>query len=171
MGQSSPAPSMERPLKSRWLSRKATAFHVMVLPPTPRERSDSNPATPGRMVGMWRSGNSYGMPWVLKAVCVSIFGPPSSTMTSTPRCARWAESVPPGRARAHYADIVDSLSHVGPLSHSAAPVARPWSRRAGNSGRARKFCHNPPRLLERVLGGSQWDSSRNAFTSAIWASV
>src|SRR5215510_4121562 len=95
MGQSSPAPSMDRPLKSRWLNRHATAFQVMDFPPTPRLRSDENPSTPGRMVGMCRLGKSNGMACVLNAVRVLILGPPSTTTTSTPWWARCAESVPP----------------------------------------------------------------------------
>ena len=46
----------DRPLKSRWLNRSATAFQSMVLPPTPRVRSESKPGLPGRMVGMCRFG-------------------------------------------------------------------------------------------------------------------
>ena len=94
-GPISPAPSIELPLKSRWLKRRATAFQSIVLPPTPRERSESNPGLPGFMVGMCRLGNSKGMAWVLKSVRVLTFGPPSTMRRLTPCLARWAASVPP----------------------------------------------------------------------------
>ena len=95
MGQSSPAPSWVRPLKSRWLSRSATAFHSIVLPPTPRLRSESNPTLPGRIVGIWRLGKSNGIACVLKSVRVLTRGPPSTMATRTPRRARCDARVPP----------------------------------------------------------------------------
>ena len=61
---------MVYPLKSRWLKRRATAFQSIVLPPTPRARSEPMPSLPGFMVGMWRFGKSNGRAWVLKSVRV-----------------------------------------------------------------------------------------------------
>src|SRR2546423_3613602 len=90
MGQSSPTPSMDRPLKSRWLSRHATAFQVMDLPPTPRLRSESNPSTPGRMVGMWRLGKSDGLAGGVKDGGGFVFWSPFDIPTTKPRLANVA---------------------------------------------------------------------------------
>src|ERR1700692_1732659 len=67
----------------------------MVLPPTPRARSEPMPVLPGFMVGMWRLGKLKGRAWVLKSVRVLMVGPPSTMATFTPRWARWAAKVPP----------------------------------------------------------------------------
>ena len=66
---------------SRWLNRSATAFHSIVLPPTPRLRSESNPSLPGLIVGIWRVGKSKGNACVLKSVRVLTRGPPSTRAT------------------------------------------------------------------------------------------
>ena len=61
---------------------------TIIWPPRPRARSLAMPSLPGRMRGIWRLGNSQGMACVLKSARVLIFGPPSTTATSTPARAR-----------------------------------------------------------------------------------
>ena len=114
MGQSSPAPSNVRPLKSRWLRRSATAFHSIVLPPTPRLRSESNPTLPGRIVGIWRLGKSNGIACVLKSVRVFTRGPPSTMATRDAAAGEVRREGASGRAGPDDDDVEAVSLHARP---------------------------------------------------------
>jgi hypothetical protein len=125
-------------LKSRWLKRRETAFHSIVLPPTPRLRSESNPTLPGRIVGICRLGKSNGIACVLKSVRVFTRGPPSTMATRTPRLARCAARVPPAAPDPTMTTSKLSFCISGICAYDRSDL---WSRPSGTKADIVRLSH------------------------------